>query len=209
MTEAEVTRRVRANLDDAAITFYTQTDISDSLRDAYYYSSIFANTIEKTATITLIPYTPYYNLSVLIPDHFAITGVYDISRSRFLSYLGRRELSQMRSDYECWKGPPEFFNIHSQTYLFIGPQPFNGSPKLKLFYRAFDDSTPAANYRLPVEGEDCLEYYATADLLEQAQEWTKAQYFWDKFHSQLVLNKIAIRNRPMPALINALAGVKL
>ena len=215
MTHAEVSARVRQNLDDAGITFYKPIDIDDSLSDAYYWASIFANTIEKTANISFQPKCPYYNLLAVIPDLFAVTGVYDLTRDRFLTYANRRDMSGLRSDYECWPGPPEYFFIHSQNYLFIGPQPTESSlpfvPErgLKIFYRAYDDTVIPTNYRLPIAGQDCLEFYATADLLEQAQEWSKAQDFWDRFYKQLVAEKIAIRDRPMPALLNALAGVRL
>ena len=215
MTHAEVSARVRSNLDDAGITFYKPVDINDSLTDAYYWASIFANTIEKSANIPFQPRCPYYNLLVAIPDLFAVTGVYDLSRDKFLTYANRLDLSLLRSDYECWNGPPEYFFVHSQNYIYIGPQPIESSAPftpetgLKIFYRAYDDTVAPISYRLPPQGEDCLEFYATADLLEQAQEWSKAQEFWNKFHSQLVAEKIAIRDRPMPALINTMAGVKL
>lgn len=218
MTRAEVKTRVRANLDDNAVTFFTATDIEDSLSDAYYWASIFANTVEKTKNISFQKDCPYYNLQTIIPDHFAVTGVYDFARDKFLSYKSRLELIGLRANYEVWPGPPEYFFIHSQNYLFIGPQPLNiasagqsGNIDFKIFYRAFDDEVTSDNgqYRLPLQGEDCIEFYATADLLEQAQEWTKAQFYWDKFHSQLITSKIAIRDRPMPALINAMAGVTL
>lgn len=218
MTRGEVKTRVRANLDDAAVTFFTITDIEDSLSDAYYWSSVFANTIEKTANISFQQTCPYYNLQTIIPDHFAVTGVYDLARNRFIPYKSRLELIQLNNHYEMWHGPPEYFFIHSQNYLFITPQPLNISSltqttnqDLKIFYRAFDDSVhhDSSAYRLPLQGEDCLEFYATADLLEQAQEWSKAQFYWDKFYSQLTVSKIAIRDRPMPALINGMAGVTL
>jgi len=218
MTRSEVKTRVRANLDDLAVTFFTATDIEDSVADAYYWSSIFANTIEKTQNISFQKDCPYYNLQLILPDHFAVTGVYDFARDRFLPYKSRLELIFLRSNYEMWPGPPEYFFIHSQNYLFIGPQPIGiasaiqtTNRDLKIFYRAFDDAVDSDNglYRLPLQGEDCIEFYATADLLEQAQEWSKAQYFWDKFHSQLITSKVAIRDRPMPALINAMAGVTL
>ena len=218
MTRAEVKTRVRANLDDNAVTFFTSIDIDDSLSDAYYWSSVFANTVEKTQNISLQKDCPYYNLQKIIPDHFAVTGVYDMQRDRFLSYKSRIELIGIRGNYEVWPGPPEYFFIHSQNYLYLGPQAIGilsagqtAQADLKLFYRAFDDAVTSDSdrFRLPVQGEDCIEFYATADLLEQAQEWTKAQYYWDKFHSQLITSKIAIRDRPMPALINAMAGVTL
>ena len=218
MTRGEVKARVRTNLDDVQVTFFTALDIEDSLSDAYYWSSVFANTIEKTKNISFQKDCPYYSLQTIIPDHFAVTGVYDLSRKRFLPYKSRLDLIGINSNYEMWHGPPEYFFVHSQNYLFIGPQPLNiassvqsGDLDLKIFYRAFDDSviSDIDRYRLPLQGEDCIEFYATADLLEQAQEWTKAQFYWDKFHSQLITSKIAIRDRPMPALINAMAGVTL
>jgi hypothetical protein len=218
MTRGEVKFRVRANLDDNAVTFYTSIDIEDSIADAYYWSSIFANTIEKTKNISFQKNCPYYNLSVIIPDHFAVTGVYDLARNHFLSYRSRQDLINLNHSYEIWAGPPQHFFVHSQNYLFIGPQQINitsvgqsGNADLKIFYRGFDDNVidDHHSYRLPIQGEDCIEFYATADLLEQAQEWSKAQVFWDKFHSQLITEKIAIRDRPMPALVNGMAGVRL
>jgi len=218
MTRAEVKARVRSNLDDAGITFYTATDIEDSLQDAYYWTSIFANTVEKTVDISFENSAAYYNLLSIIPDLFAVTGVYDIARKKFLSYCPRLELISITDKYEVWPGIPQFFFIHSQTFMYIGPQPANvvslvqtTNKDLKIFYRGFDLNVidDLHTYRIPVQGEDCLEYYATADLLEQAQEWSKAQEYWDKFYGQLITQKIAIRDRPMPALINALAGVKL
>jgi hypothetical protein len=219
VTRADVKTRVRANLDDNAVTFFTSIDIDDSLTDAYYWSSAFANTIEKTANISFQQDCPYYNLQLIIPDHFAVTGVYDLKRHRFLTYRSRQELTHIHNSYEIWHGPPEYFFIHSQNQLFIAPQPLNISSltqtaeqDLKIFYRAFDDNVIDDfhhSYRLPIQGEDCLEFYATADLLEQAQEWSKAQFYWDKFYAQLITSKIAIRDRPMPALLNAMAGIKL
>jgi hypothetical protein len=219
MTRGEVKARVRANLDDNAVTFYTATDIDDSLADAYYWSSIFANSIEKTKNISFQQSCPYYNLQLIIPDHFAVTGVYDLARSRFLPYKSRQELTSLNHLYETWAGPPEYFFVHSQNYLFIGPQPLNvaslvqtGEANLKIFYRAFDDNISDDfhhQYRIPVQADDCIEFYATADLLEQAQEWSKAQFYWDKFHQQLIVGKIAIRDRPMPALLNGFAGIRL
>lgn len=219
MTRGEVKTRVRANLDDAAVTFFTSIDLEESIEDAYYWSSAFANTIEKTANISFQQNCPYYNLQTIIPDHFAVTGVHDLARNKFLTYKSRQELISLNNEYEMWHGPPEYFYIHSQNYLFIAPQPLGvasltqtANQDLKIFYRAFDDNVIDDfhhHYRLPIQGEDCLEFYATADLLEQAQEWSKAQLYWDKFYSQLTTSKIAIRDRPMPALINGMAGVTL
>lgn len=218
MTRGDLKTRVRINLEDAGITFYTATDIEDSLQDAYYWTSVFANTIEKSVDISFQTSCAYYNLSSIISDLFALTGIFDIARNRFLCYKSRLDLILIRHDYEKWSGPPEYFFVHDQNYTFIGPQPPNivsavqtSDRDLKIFYRAYDDhvTSDAHSYRIPIQGEDCLEFYAVADLLEQAQEWTKAQVFWDKFYEQLGREKIAIRDRPMPALLNALAGVRI
>ncbi len=218
MTRSDAKARVRANLDDAGITFFTATDIEDSLQDAYYYTSCFANTIEKSVDISFTKDNPYYTLSSIIPDLFAVTAVYLISSKQFLQYKSREELKGSRRDYENWRGVPEFFCVLGPHRIGLFPQPANvvsvtqtANKDLKIFYRAFDDAVTSdtATYRLHQDVENVLEYYATADLLEQAQEINAAQTWWDRFYKDLRNSKTLIRNRPLPALLNTFQGVRL
>jgi hypothetical protein len=218
MTRGEAKLRVRSNLDDAGITFFSATDLEDALQDAYYFTSCFANTIEKSVDISFTANNPYYTLSSIIPDLFAVTAVYLISRKEFLQYKSRAELRAARRDYENWPGTPEFFFIHGPHRIGIFPQPPNvvsqvqtSDKNLKIFYRAYDDSVTSDtfSYRVPAAAAELLEYYATADLLEQAQEWTAAGGWWDKFYDKLTRSKLLIRNRPLPALVNSFGGVRL
>jgi hypothetical protein len=178
---------VRANLIDAGITYYSDSDINTALQNAYDY--IVAKALCNVKNVTL-NWTANQNYFDFTASPFSLTdyiGVHAILNNNTKWYLrddvSRRDLDRIRRDWELWTGQPQFWCPHSLKYAIIVPQLTAAVGTFQLWYYA-QAPTFSGDSDSPIIAPDVhpdIESRATADMLESAEEITKAQYWWDQF----------------------------
>jgi hypothetical protein len=200
---------VRANLNDQGITFYTDVDILDSLQDACDQLVLRAGLIEEHVDIPFQANEGYYDLSVLIPDFYAVTQIYHNVTKRWLVPLTTTDYDGVRDDWELWTGTSEYFTPIDQKRIVVVPRPPTTNGTMKVYYKAKSPTlTPTLTLPFPVDISHVPEQYATADLLEQAREYSKASIVWNDANAGLGDAVKRTQARAMPALIYRLREMR-
>lgn len=151
-----------------------------------------------------------------ITDYMATTAIFNYTTNVWLrDDLNLRDFDKIRRDWETWTGSPQFWAPSDPLHIAIAPREttggvsvggaFNGSAFLptafftnsaasastqtfKLYYwaQAPDLASDSSTFLIASDVQDLLEFYTTADLLEQAEEFTKASEYWSKYFEGLV-----------------------
>ena len=188
MTRLQLATNVRSNLNDAGITFYDTDTINQSLQDAYNEVAAKCRCITKSAVVQQIAYTPYYDfLGGGVTDYLGTIAIFNQDTQFWLrDDVSIRDFDRIRRDWEQWTGEPQFWAPHSQQYVAICPvlaAVIVNVNQFTLWYWAQAPSF-AGDSSVPLVATDMqplLEWYATGDLLEDAQEVSKADTFWEKW----------------------------
>ncbi len=200
MNRGLIRDNVRANLADAAITYYADPEINESIQDAY--DEIVAKTMCHIKSVT-------YNWSVLngnyidfitdfgLTDYLGTYAIFNQQTNWWLrDDLSLRDLDRVRRDWEMWRGQPQFWIPHSLRFIIIAPINLPGSGQFTLWYYAIapalvnDTSTPV----IAADQHQLLEWYSTADLLESAEEIGKAGDIWTSYEVNLMEYKERCHN---------------
>jgi hypothetical protein len=211
-TRGQIKINVRVNLDDAGVTFYSEQDLNDSFQDAYDDITILSQCLVKSATLSWMPNLSYYNFKTIlgVTDFLAVTAIFNYNTSRWLrDDLNIRDFDRLRRDWENWEGTPQFWAPLNQDYVAIAPRyagsTIPGAFNNLAFSNAFfiGTSTNLGTFKLVYwalaptlvsdldtlliasDVQDMFEFYVTADMLEQAQEFVKASEYWGKYYSSL------------------------
>jgi len=194
MTLAQIRTNVRSNLYDAAVTFYDDDTIDQSIQDGYNEVAAKCRCITKSVAVQQLALQPYYDfLNVSgIADYLGCIAIFNQDTQFWLrDDVSLRDFDRIRRDWELWVGEPQFWAPHSQQYVAVCPvlpAIITGVNLFTLWYWAqapalSDDSS------VPLIASDMqpmLEWYATGDLLEDAQEVTKAADWWQRFETDKV-----------------------
>lgn len=190
-TRTQIRANVRQNLADVGITFYSESEINDSLQDAY--NEIVAKTLCHIKQSTALNWSAVVGNYIDFETDFAITdylGTYAIFNNLTNWWLrddiSIRDLDRIRRDWEQWRGQPQFWVPHSLKYIIVAPINLPGTGTFTPWYYA-KAPTMTIDSDVPVIAADqhtLLEYYATADLLESAEERVKAQAWWNQYEPQ-------------------------
>lgn len=183
-TRIQVANKVRENLNDSGVTFYSLADINDSLQDAYADIAVVTGCIQKSADLTQTDATTYYDMPSLISDFFAVVAAYNNTTKRWIDFDNLRGYDNVRIDWELWTGSqPMFGTVSNYRYIGFLPRMESASGTIAIFYRATAPvlSSDSDTFLIHLDEEKLLEWYATADLFDQAQEFIKAERFWGKY----------------------------
>lgn len=209
MLVSTLATEVRNNLSDQGVTFYTQTDILDSLQDSCNQLVVRSGLIEKTVDINLQANVGYYDLSVLISDFYCVTQIYNNASRQFLSPQIIPDYDAVRDDWETWTGSPRFFTPVDYRRIVVVPQPSTTSGSIKIYYKAISPTlTLATDLPFPSDINKVPTDYATADLLEQAREYSKASLTWRAANEGLGSAIKRTQVRAMPALVYRLRAMR-
>lgn len=186
MTRADIRFRIRRNLDDLGITYYTAVDINEAIQDAYDEVVVYCECIEKRVDLDFVSNTTYYDFSTLIPDYYRVIKLYHNGQNRFIDPTNNRNQGSYRIDWEVVNATEREYVILGPKYVGMSGRQAIATGNFGVFYKAkanqlIDTSIPliSDNYiRL-------LELYGTADLLEQNQEFTKAIKYWQEYDPML------------------------
>jgi len=213
-TRGQIKTSVRQNLDDAGVSFYSDDDLNESLQDAYDDIAAMSQCICKTVNVQWLGQLSYYNFvtDLGLNDYLATVAIFNYATNMWLrDDLNIRDLDRIRRDWENWIGTPQFWCSSDPNHIAIAPKygqndAFGGAFDMFSFDDAFNIGslgslgqfkllywaqaprlqTDASTFLMASDVQNLLEFYCTADMLETAEEFSKAQEYWEKYYNSLV-----------------------
>lgn len=186
MTRDQIAQKIRRNINDAGITYYSADDINESIQDGYDEIAIYCECIEKTVSLPFQSNVTYYDMFTLVPDYYRSIRIYSNQINQFLAVNLERQNLGYSSDWELNSGSARDYMIKGPRYIGITNRSSNSVGSFKMWYKAKANTlTGNDTPRINVNFQIMLENYGTADLLEQNQEYTKAEICWAQYNKQL------------------------
>jgi hypothetical protein len=192
-TFGQITTNIRTNLNDAGVTFFSEDDINDSLQDSYDDICAVSQCNLQIADQQQWPVVVYINpVSDLgLSNYLGTVAIFNYATNRWLfDDLNIRDFDRIRRDWELWQGTPLFWAPSDPLHIAIAPtyQAVNSINLFKFVYYAqaptITDFTNQVSI-VATDVQDLHEFYVTADLMEQAQEYNKASGWWSKYDEKL------------------------
>jgi hypothetical protein len=192
VTIRDIFNEVQTDLFEAGLKWFSQDDIFAAIQSACDKVNALLGLIDHTTFIPQIG-SPYYDFRQ-IPDFMYVTGIYNPSTLLWLEGMSYRMMKAVYQTYLAF-GNPQYYNIADFYRLTIWPFNTVGSGVLFVVYKAIYPKIfiPGPNYNgdgyynwdhiplLPYSiAKQVLEYFAVADLMEQAREFSKAKLWWGK-----------------------------
>lgn len=208
MTRGQIKTNIRINLADAGVVNYDEATLNDSLQDAYDDIAVLTQYNVKEVTLNWVSNLSYYNFPLLgVDDYLMPIAIFNNITNRYLrDDLNLRDFDRIRRDWENWQGTPQFwapsdpysiavaakyvgtgtsgaFAPHAFSNAFFIGTSFGSLGSFLLIYSAIapqfvnDDSVP----EIATDVQNLFEFYSTADLLEQFEEFSKADEYWGRY----------------------------
>lgn len=189
-TLGQLKASVRTNLNDAGVTFWTEVDLFDSFQDAYDDIVCLSQCIAKSVTLSWLSNLNYYDLvaDCGVTDYLGTVAIFNYMTNRWLvDNLTTRDFDKIRRDWELWEGTPQFWTSVDYKRIVVAPRYGTATGTFKLVYWATAPtlSDDGSVFLIASDQLTLLEYYVTADMLEQAQEFNKAAEYWEKYYTDL------------------------
>ncbi len=193
----QIKARVRKDLGDKGITYFSDTDLNESFEDAY------ADIISLTQCIikkTQVNFTTdvYYDFKALgVSDFMAVTAIFNNNTNRWMfDDKTLRDFDLIRDNWEMWNGTPWYWSSVNHQWTAIVPH-YSEIPNLPfdLYYWASaptinDEDTPL----IANDMQSLLEFYTLGDLLEQAEEFKKASNYFKKYYENVETYAERVKN---------------
>lgn len=208
MNRGEIKDNIRTNLADLGVVNYSEGTLNDSLQDAYDDIAVLTQYNVKEVTVNWVSNLSYYNFITLgIPDYLMPIAIFNNVTNRYLrDDLSLRDFDRIRRDWENWTGTPIFW-APSDPYSvgiaakYVGTV-VSGAFAPLAFSSAFYIGSGAASFgtfqliysataplwvsdsdvpQIATDVQNLFEFYSTADMLEQFEEFTKADEYWGKY----------------------------
>lgn len=200
MNRTQIATNVQRNLDDLSANFYNlDSDIVPAIQDGYDLIAALCETIESSSPISFVAGRAFYDFKTLIPTYLRIFGIYNNNTNRWMEPVSLLDLCAMRHDWECCAGEPYCFLPIDWRTVALFPQIASATGTMTVLYKATADTLGVNNEpQLPFGEHNALENYATGDLLDQAQEFSKALDYNKMVNSSIdqILKIVRDRQRP-------------
>ena len=200
MTRGQIRAVVRDDLADNGVTFYSDAEVNVSIQDCYNEVCAKSLCLAQTAAgLSWINGKNYYDpiADLGVADYIGTVGIFNNNTKFWLfDNVTLRDFDRIRRDWELWNGQPEFWATHSLKMFCVVPKLLTAVGTFDLRYYAAapilvdDTSVPL----IATDMHDLFEYYCTADLLETADETTKAQGWWKDYYEHLDTYKQRVHN---------------
>lgn len=203
-TRVDVTNRLKLHFQNNV--YYTSIDFNDSIQDGLDEIVPFTGCVYGSVTLPFVNNLTYYDLLTMIPNYVGVIAIFNNVIKRFLIPTSITKLDQDRIDWECCAGTPYYFCPVNHRYVAIYKKPITDAyGDMFIYYRA---SAPLLNdatiIPIPEDHVYALEAYATCDLLEQNQEFTKASKMLKTYQSNLEELHLYMRNKRNPDRVKSL-----
>ena len=214
-TRGQLKTTIRTNLDDAGVSFYSDDDLNDSLQDAYDDVVCMSQCVTRTVVLDWISQLTYinFNSDYGLNDYLATVAIFNYATNRWLrDDLTLRDLDRLRRDWELWIGTPQFWCSSDPQHIAIAPKylsdganntvAFNplafssaffvgsvgtlGKFKLVYWSQAPALVSDLSTFLTASDVQNMFEFYCTADMLEGAEEFSKASEYWEKYYNSLI-----------------------
>lgn len=220
MTRSQLRQIVRSNLNDAGITYYSDDEINISLQDAYNDIAAKCQCIVNNTTLNFLSRANYYDFlggnpdvttgvpqNIPVVDYLGCIAVFSNNTNLWLrDDLNIRDFDRIRIDWELWTGQSQYWTPHSLKYTVFVPALFQGVGTFILWYWGTapiwtDDDDLVTEPLVASDMQNLFEYFSTADLLESAEEPTKAGIWWSKYATNRDSYKRRCRNNAQADLL--------
>ena len=139
----------------------------------------------------------YYDMVTQFPDYIGLVAIFCDPIKRWMTPTSIRKLDQFRIDWETSGGTPYYFCPVNYRYIAIYKKPLVPAyGNAFVFYIAaaptLNDSTAIP---IPDDHINALEYYNQTDLLEQQQEFDKANVKFQEYITNLEQLRVLMRNK--------------
>ncbi len=207
MTRGQIKNTIRENLSDLNSVRFTDDDLNESLQDAYDDIAALTQCFTKSTTLNWEGGLAYYDFKSLgVGDYLGTTAIFNHVTNMFLcDDMSTRNFDQLRRDWETWNGSPQYWSPVSPSRIAIAPHyvpttgggAFNpyafsnayyiGSGSLGIFDLYYYATAPVltSDNQVPLiatDVHDLFEFYVTADMHEQDEQYVKADDFWAKYY---------------------------
>lgn len=198
---ASIRQRVQKNLSDITGIFFSNQDVNDSIQDIYDEFVLSTQCIESTISISFQNNQIYYDLYNGIPGFWRLSRLFNQATNRWIRCVDSRFLDGFRWDWESCNGTPWFAYIVNFQYLAFFPHYVQGAAKsFDALYKIAKDTllNDGSTPQIPPPYIRAIEAGATADLLEQYQEFSKAGEYWADYQTLEDECRIHVAQRMSP-----------
>ena len=210
-TRGQVKAEIQSNLTDLNINFYSDADLNNAIQDAYDDIVILTQCIQKKVTLPWISNLSYYSfVEQGVSDYMGTIAIFNnVSNLWLRDDLSLKDFDRIRRDWETWIGTVMFwapsdpkyiaicpkmlgsnliygafdFNSFNNNAFFINNSAISSLGSFILYYWAIAPTlqSDGDTFLIASDKTTAITRYATADLLEQCQEFNKAATFWQPY----------------------------
>ena len=190
MTRAEAKANIIKNLYDGNVVYYDGIDLNNSIQDAYDDIAIIARNIKKKSTgLAWVGQLSYYDFTSLgVADYLGCIAIFNnVSNVYLTDDLTLKDFDRIRVDWEAALGTPEWWTPVNFKYIAVFKKYAGAAGTFDLHYWATAPTLTSDSdvFLIATDMAKLIEYYCTADLFEQAQEFSKAAPFWKLYYPLL------------------------
>ena len=198
-TRAQIRAILQTNLAESGLSSgqFQTYELNDSIQDAYNEIVKSSYCIIKSATINFINNCTYYDfVSLGVTDYMGTIGIFNNNTNWWLrDDIQLRDYQRLRRDWEQWQGNSQFWAGHSYKYVALAPKLLTAYGSMLLWYWA---SAPTLNENdtplIATDMQKLIEWYCMADLLDGADEPTKAMDWWSQYTAEIPKYKDRCKN---------------
>lgn len=187
-TFSDIKVDIRENLNDSGVTYYSAADLIESIEDAYSDVLFHTRCLIKKVTLNFIAGC-YYDFKFLgVEDFMCVVAIFNNNTNRWLlDDTTVRSLDTLRDDWELTEGQPQLWCPLSFEQNVIWPYMASPIGNFDLYYaaKAANVDDDMATPLIASDAQALLEYYCTGDMLEQAEEFTKANEYFKQYFDSL------------------------
>ena len=179
---AQVRNAVLKNLDSEGLRHFKAENVNDAIQDGYHEVAALVLPFDSMAEVNVLGKTPYYDFYSLINNYIGTFAIYGSAIDNWLDFDSVKGFDQTSDRWECETGNPRNFAVINFRYIAINPVPVSDEGKITVYYHTLpSDLDDSVNLEFEEIEPDTLENYATADLLEQSEEFGKAQRYREDY----------------------------
>lgn len=187
LTRDQIAEKVRSNLDDAGVTFYSEVDINDSLQDGFDDILVMTLPLEQSTDISFEDNKTYYNIYNAISDYILPLAIWLPEPGRWLILKNKEYFRKRDYQWELTHGTPIYYCVQDYKNIGFFPHFLQSDSRMFTIYYKSRGSELAASTEIKFSDYDeiILENYATFDLLEQAREFNKARIYLEQYQDSI------------------------
>jgi hypothetical protein len=178
--------------------YYSGDDLNNSIQDGLDEVVAFSGCVYNSATIPFVANLTYYDMVTLLPDFIGLVAIFNNQIKRWMTPVTIKKLDGFRIDWEIVGGTPWYFCMMNYRFMAIYQKPLSGNYGLAyVFYVAAAPNPLTDTTILPIPDDhmQALENYCITDLLEQQQEFTKANAAIKDYAKRIEQLRVWMKNR--------------